>query len=117
MKRICVIVAMASICGVASSQEMSKLEFISVSGKQLTDALCQSERFLECVDDSEELCRAQMNALVVPHCLKENDSIIPETMADGEAQEVANELKKCVATAYLALNQVDGNEFQECIVK
>lgn len=117
MRSICILVAMASFCGAASSQEMSKLEFISVSGKQLTDALCEFERFLECVDDSEELCRAQMNALVVPHCLEKNNGLIPEMMAEEQAQEVANELKKCVATAYLALNQVDANDFQECIVK
>jgi len=100
-----------------AADDIEKVDFIAESGAGLTDALCTFDRFLQCVGDSEKLCRSQMNWVVVPHCLKKYDGTIPEKMSENQAQKIGGRLKECVVITYAAFNQVDHENFSACMTK
>jgi hypothetical protein len=105
------------VSGSTMSKDMTKIEFITDASNGLKEGLCRFDRFLECTEDPAEFCRAQMEMIIVPHCMKKYAGALPDVLTETQAQDTVKVLQKCTMAAYVSFNQIKVEEFSACMAK
>lgn len=98
-----------------AAQEYEKDQFVDDVMHSTKEYACTLGKFLECTGDSTELCRMQMEFVVMPHCAKSRFADLSNMLSQEEADKVSRRFSECVAIAYPTLNMLDMAEFGQCM--